>query len=45
MEGFKSFTDITFDEWRTVVDVKSQRRVPLHSGGAARHDRRGWDVS
>ena len=36
LDGFKRFTDITFDEWQRVVDV-NERRFPLHSGGAARH--------
>jgi 3-oxoacyl-[acyl-carrier protein] reductase len=35
---FRLFTDITEEEWRRMLDIKPDGRIPLHAGGIAPDD-------
>ena len=39
LDGFKRFTDITFEDWQRVIDVNLNGVFHCDSGGAARHGR------
>ena len=39
LDGFKRFSNITFEDWQRVIDVNLNGVFHTHSGGAARHGR------